>query len=47
MLLAVPNEIYMETSGPRKMIDGIAPAPKEPGMSSEVPAEEIRKFKIE
>ena len=35
MLLAMPNAIYMETSGPRKMIDGEVPAPEEPGMSSE------------
>jgi L-alanine-DL-glutamate epimerase-like enolase superfamily enzyme len=36
MLLAMPNAIYMETSGARKMIDGEVPAPEEPGMSSEV-----------
>jgi L-alanine-DL-glutamate epimerase-like enolase superfamily enzyme len=46
MLLAMPNAIYMETSGPRKLIDGAAPAPAEPGMSSEVPAAEIRKYKV-
>jgi L-alanine-DL-glutamate epimerase-like enolase superfamily enzyme len=46
MLLAMPNAIYMETSGPRKMVDGAAPAPEEPGMSSEVSAEEIRKYKV-
>lgn len=46
MLLAMPNAIYMETGGPHKMIDGEVPAPEEPGMSSEVSAEEIRKYKI-
>jgi L-alanine-DL-glutamate epimerase-like enolase superfamily enzyme len=46
MLLAMPNAIYMETGGPVKMIDGEVPAPEEPGMSSEVSAEEIRKYKI-
>jgi L-alanine-DL-glutamate epimerase-like enolase superfamily enzyme len=46
MLLAMPNAIYMETSGARKMLDGTVPAPEEPGMSSEVPAAEIRKNKI-
>jgi L-alanine-DL-glutamate epimerase-like enolase superfamily enzyme len=46
MLLAMPNAIYMETGGPRKIIDGEVPAPEEPGMSSEVSAEEIRKYKV-
>ncbi len=47
MLLAMPNAIYMETGGPqRKMIDGEVPAPEEPGMSSEVSADEIRKYKV-
>ena len=46
MLLAMPNAIYMETSGPVKMIDGEVAAPEEPGMSSEVSAEEIRKYKV-
>ena len=46
MLLAMPNAIYMETGGPAKMIDGEVPAPEEPGMSSEVSAEEIRKYKV-
>jgi hypothetical protein len=46
MLLAVLNAIYMETGGPQKMIDGEAPAPEEPGMSSEVSAEETRKYKV-
>jgi L-alanine-DL-glutamate epimerase-like enolase superfamily enzyme len=37
MLLAMPNAIYMETSGPQKrMVDGEVPGPEEPGMSTEV-----------
>jgi L-alanine-DL-glutamate epimerase-like enolase superfamily enzyme len=46
MLLAMPNAIYMETGGPCKMIDGEVPAPEEPGMSSEVSAEDIRKYRV-
>ena len=46
MLLAMPNAIYMESSGPAKLIDGELPAPEEPGMSSEVSAEQIRKYKV-
>ncbi len=47
MLLAMPNAIYMETSGPRKMIDGEVPGPEAPGMSSEVSAAQIDKYKVE
>jgi L-alanine-DL-glutamate epimerase-like enolase superfamily enzyme len=46
MLLAMPNAIYMESGGPAKMVDGEVPAPEEPGMSSEVSAEQIRKYKV-
>jgi len=46
MLLAMPNAIYMEAGGPIKIIDGETPAPEEPGMSSEVSAEQIRKYKV-
>jgi L-alanine-DL-glutamate epimerase-like enolase superfamily enzyme len=46
MLLAMPNAIYMETSGARKMVDGEVGAPEEPGMSSEVPAADIQKYKV-
>ncbi len=46
MLLAMPNAIYMETGGPVKMVDGEVAAPELPGMSSEVSAEEIRKYKV-
>jgi L-alanine-DL-glutamate epimerase-like enolase superfamily enzyme len=36
MLLAMPNAIYMETSGPqRNMVNGEVPGPEEPGMSTE------------
>jgi L-alanine-DL-glutamate epimerase-like enolase superfamily enzyme len=46
MLLAMPNAIYMESGGPQKMVDGEVLAPEEPGMSSEVSAETIRKYKV-
>jgi L-alanine-DL-glutamate epimerase-like enolase superfamily enzyme len=46
MLLAMPNAIYMETSGPRKMMDGEVAAPEDPGMSSEVPAADIQKYQV-
>jgi L-alanine-DL-glutamate epimerase-like enolase superfamily enzyme len=45
MLVAMPNAIYMETSGPQKMIDGEVPAPQEPGMSTEIPAATIKRYK--
>lgn len=45
MLLAMPNAIYMEAGGPQKMVDGEVAGPEEPGMSSEVPEAEIRKYK--
>jgi L-alanine-DL-glutamate epimerase-like enolase superfamily enzyme len=46
LLLAMPNAIYLETSGARKMIDSEVPAPEEPGMSSEVSAAEIQRYKV-
>jgi L-alanine-DL-glutamate epimerase-like enolase superfamily enzyme len=46
MLLAMPNAIYMETSGAHPMTDGQFLAPEEPGMSSEVPEAEIRRYRI-
>jgi L-alanine-DL-glutamate epimerase-like enolase superfamily enzyme len=46
MLLAMPNAIYMETSGPRKLVNGEMLAPEEPGMSSEVSEAEIKKYKV-
>jgi L-alanine-DL-glutamate epimerase-like enolase superfamily enzyme len=36
MLCAMPNALYMETSGPqRNMVNSEIPAPEEPGMGSE------------
>jgi len=36
MLLAMPNAIHMETSGPqRNMVNGEVPGPNEPEMSTE------------
>lgn len=46
MLLAMPNAIYMESSGSRKIVDGEVAAPEAPGMSSEVPEADIRKYKV-
>jgi L-alanine-DL-glutamate epimerase-like enolase superfamily enzyme len=46
MLLAMPNAIYMETSGARKLVDGEVAAPEAPGMSSEVAEADIRKYKV-
>ena len=46
MLLAMPNAIYMETGGARKLVEGEMLAPEEPGMSSEVAEAEIRRFKV-
>ena len=45
MLLAMPNAIYMETSGRQKLHDGEMSAPEEAGMSSEVSEAEIKKYK--
>jgi len=45
MLLAMPNAIYMESSGPLKITNGEVAGPEEPGMSSEVPESEIKKYK--
>jgi L-alanine-DL-glutamate epimerase-like enolase superfamily enzyme len=46
MLLAMPNAIYMESSGPQKITNGEVAAPEEPGMSSEVSEAEIKKYKV-
>jgi L-alanine-DL-glutamate epimerase-like enolase superfamily enzyme len=46
MLLAMPNAIYMETGGARKLVNGEMLAPEEPGMSSEVSADEIRRYRL-
>jgi L-alanine-DL-glutamate epimerase-like enolase superfamily enzyme len=46
MILAMPNAIYMETSGPQKIKNGEMAAPEEPGMGSEVSEAEIKKYKV-
>ena len=46
MLLAMPNAIYMETSGAHKLVNGEMLAPEEPGMSSEVSEAEIKRYKV-
>jgi L-alanine-DL-glutamate epimerase-like enolase superfamily enzyme len=46
MLLAMPNAIYMESGGARKLVDGEMLAPEESGMSSETPDAEIRRYKV-
>ena len=46
MLLAMPNAIYMETSGRQKMVNSEVSAPEAPGMSSEVPEAEIKRYKV-
>jgi L-alanine-DL-glutamate epimerase-like enolase superfamily enzyme len=46
MLLAMPNAIYMESGGARKLVEGEMLAPEEPGMSSEVPEAEIRRYRV-
>ncbi|HWC97163.1 MAG TPA: mandelate racemase/muconate lactonizing enzyme family protein [Candidatus Sulfopaludibacter sp.] len=46
MLLAMPNAIYMETSGAQKMVNGEVAAPEAPGMSSEVSEAEIKRYKV-
>ena len=46
MLLAMPNAIYMESSGPQKIQNGEVAAPEQPGMSSEVSDAEIKKYKV-
>jgi L-alanine-DL-glutamate epimerase-like enolase superfamily enzyme len=46
MVLAMPNAIYMETSGPQKIRNGEVAAPEEPGMSTEVSAAEIKKYSV-
>ncbi|HKA01381.1 MAG TPA: mandelate racemase/muconate lactonizing enzyme family protein [Candidatus Solibacter sp.] len=46
MLLAMPNAIFMETSGARKLVNGEILAPEEPGMSSEVSEAEIKRYRV-
>jgi len=46
LVMAMPNAIYMETSGAQKMTDGEVAAPEEPGMGSEVSEAEIKRYKV-
>ena len=46
MILAMPNAIYMETSGPQKIKNGEMAAPEEPGMGNEIAESEIKKYKV-
>jgi L-alanine-DL-glutamate epimerase-like enolase superfamily enzyme len=46
ILCAIPNAIYMESSGKQKMVKGEVVAPETPGMSSEVTREFIAKHKV-
>jgi L-alanine-DL-glutamate epimerase-like enolase superfamily enzyme len=46
ILCAIPNAIYMESGGEDKLVNGEAPAPEAPGMSSEPAADFIAKHKV-
>jgi len=46
LLCAIPNAIYMESSGKQKMVKGEVLAPEEPGMSSQPGADFIAKHKV-
>jgi L-alanine-DL-glutamate epimerase-like enolase superfamily enzyme len=46
ILCAIPNAIYMESSGKQKLVNGEALAPEAPGMSSEPAADFIAKHKV-
>lgn len=46
ILCAIPNAIYMESSGKQKIVNGDVLAPEAPGMSSEVTADFIAKHKV-
>src|SRR6478672_386291 len=46
ILCAIPNAIYMESSGKQKLVNGEALAPDAPGMSSEPAADFIAKHKV-
>jgi L-alanine-DL-glutamate epimerase-like enolase superfamily enzyme len=46
LVMAMPNAIYMETSGAQKMTDGEVAAPEEPGMGSEVSEAEIKRYRV-
>jgi L-alanine-DL-glutamate epimerase-like enolase superfamily enzyme len=46
ILCAIPNAIYMESGSNDKLIDGEAPGPQAPGMSSEPAPDFIAKHKV-
>jgi hypothetical protein len=46
ILCAIPNAIYMESSGKQKLVNGEAQAPDAPGMSSEPAPDFIAKHKV-
>jgi L-alanine-DL-glutamate epimerase-like enolase superfamily enzyme len=46
MLCAIPNAIYMEVEGSQKTVNGEILAPDSPGMSSEIPRENLNKYKV-
>ncbi|HXJ39606.1 MAG TPA: mandelate racemase/muconate lactonizing enzyme family protein, partial [Bryobacteraceae bacterium] len=46
ILCAIPNAIYMESSGKQNMVKGEVLAPEAPGMSSETAKDRIAKYKI-
>ena len=46
ILCAIPNAIYMESSGKQNIVKGEVLAPEAPGMSSEVTAEFISKHRV-
>jgi len=46
ILCAMPNAIYMETSGKQHMVNGEVLAPEAPGMSSETARDRITKYKV-
>jgi L-alanine-DL-glutamate epimerase-like enolase superfamily enzyme len=46
LVMAMPNAIYMETSGAQELTDGEVAAPEQPGMGSEVSEAEIKRYKV-
>ena len=46
LVMAMPNAIYMETSGAQELTDGEVAAPEQPGMGSEVPEAEVKRYKV-
>ena len=46
LVMAMPNAIYMETSGAQELTDGEVAAPEQPGMGSVVPEAEVKRYKV-